>query len=161
MRRDAPQGTQPDAGPPPFEVEVATSISAEQLLRQYGCRATKPRIAVLDALIAHDGPIDAIALTDLAQADEPSIHEATVYRTIGVLSELGIVNHVHAGHGPSLVRLSDNSDLVAVCQDCGAIVDLPGKAIRRLISDMQRATGFILEPGHFALEGVCANCTTS
>ncbi len=131
---------------------------AEALLQQFGCRATRPRVAVLDALIRHDGPIDATTLTELAQANEPSIHEATVYRTIGVLSELGLVNHVHAGHGPSLVRLAGNNDLVAVCQDCGAIADIPQAAFGPMIKAVERESGFVLEPGHFALEGVCADC---
>ncbi len=108
--------------------------------------------------MSHNGPIDAAALTELSQAREPSIHEATVYRTIGVLSELGLVNHVHAGHGPALVRLASNNDLVAVCQDCGAIVDIPASAIEPFISSVEDDSGFVLEPGHFALEGVCADC---
>lgn len=131
---------------------------AETLLREFGCRATRPRVAVLDALIRHDGPIDALTLTEMAQANEPSIHEATVYRTIGMLSELGLVNHVHAGHGPSLVRLASNNDLVAVCQDCGAIADIPIEAVSPLIKAVENDSGFVLEPGHFALEGVCADC---
>lgn len=144
---------------PPADL-AATSIphDAEALLHQFGCRATRPRVAVLDALIRHDGPIDALSLTELAQANEPSIHEATVYRTIGILSELGLVNHVHAGHGPSLVRLAGNDDLVAVCQDCGAIADIPPTAYRSMITAVERDSGFVLEPGHFALEGVCADC---
>lgn len=120
---------------------------------------TKPRVAVLRALLETGGTIDAATLAARAAEHEPGIHEATVYRTVNVLSEIGIVTHVHAGHGPSLVRLSGDDGLVAVCQDCGAIEPVPPDAVRALVAATSRANGFTLEPGHFALEGVCATCS--
>ncbi|MFK7918139.1 MAG: Fur family transcriptional regulator [Ilumatobacter sp.] len=132
---------------------------AEAALRAYGCRVTQPRVAVLRALLEHRGTIDAASLAARAQAWEPGIHEATVYRTVNVLTEVGIATHVHAGHGPSLVRLAGDDQVVAVCQDCGGIEPLPGDAVRNLVDSMRSASGFFLEPGHFALEGVCATCS--
>ncbi len=144
--------------------EVAKDIAdwtvddAEAILRTHGCRATGPRVAVLRALLRHGGPIDAASLTTLAHDEEPTIHEATVYRTISVLSERGIVTHVHAGHGPSLVRLGGDHGLIAVCRDCGRIAQLPDEAVSAFVEQARDAIGFTLEPGHFALEGICAAC---
>ncbi len=132
---------------------------AEDALRAHGCRVTQPRIAVLRALLEHGGTVSASELTLLAQRHEPNIHEATVYRTVNVLTEVGIASHVHAGHGPSLVRLAGDDQLVAVCQDCGAIEPVPSLAVARLRAAMTTETGFQLEPGHFALEGVCSVCS--
>ena len=132
---------------------------AADALRAHGCRVTGPRVAVLRALLAHGGTIVAAELTSLAQEFESGIHEATVYRTVNVLNEVGIANHVHAGHGPSLVRLAGDHHLVAVCQDCGRIEPVPRAAIGSLVAAMLDSTGFQLEPGHFALEGVCAGCS--
>lgn len=131
---------------------------AEMMLRTHRCRATAPRIAVLRAILRHGGPIDVATLTTLAQSEAADIHEATVYRTIGVLSDRGIVTHVHAGHGPSLVRLGADHGLIAVCRDCGDIAELPARTVDRFIAEAHDALGFTLEPGHFALEGVCARC---
>lgn len=131
---------------------------AEQMLRSHGCRVTRPRVAVLRALIETGGTVDASTLSERAQQHEPGIHDATVYRTVGVLTEVGIASHVHAGHGPSLVRLAGDEDLVAVCRDCGAISPVPGDAVARLVADVHARTGFAIEPGHFALEGVCDSC---
>jgi len=132
---------------------------AADALRAHGCRVTQPRIAVLRALLEHGGTIDAAELTERAQRTQPGIHEATVYRTVKVLTEVGIASHVHAGHGPSLVRLAGSDQLVAVCQDCGVISPVPGEAVDELVASVSAATGFVLEPGHFALEGVCATCS--
>jgi len=133
--------------------------SAADALRAYGCRVTQPRVAVLRALLEVGGTVDASALTKRAEVHQPGIHEATVYRTLNVLTEVGIASHVHAGHGPSLVRLAGDERLVAVCQDCGTIEPVPATAVDALVDGMSASTGFVLEPGHFALEGVCASCS--
>ena len=142
-----------------WTVDGWTVEDAEAILRMHNCRATGPRVAVLTALLRHSGPIDAGALTTLAQAEAAGIHEATVYRTISVLSDRGIVTHVHAGHGPSLVRLGGDHGLIAVCRDCGGITSVPADTVERFISEARNAIGFTLEPGHFALEGVCGRCS--
>ncbi|MBT5865860.1 MAG: transcriptional repressor [Ilumatobacter sp.] len=142
-----------------WTVDGWTVEDAEAILRTHNCRATGPRVAVLTALLRHSGPIDAGALTTLAQAEAAGIHEATVYRTISVLSDRGIVTHVHAGHGPSLVRLGGDHGLIAVCRDCGGITSVPADTVERFISEARNAIGFTLEPGHFALEGVCGRCS--
>ncbi len=148
---------QPDATKA-FDGREWAPEQAADALRAHGCRVTQPRIAVVRALLELGGTIDATALTERAQRYEPGIHEATVYRTVKVLTEVGIASHVHAGHGPSLVRLTGDDQLVAVCQDCGAISPVPREAVDELVARVAGATGFILEPGHFALEGVCATC---
>ncbi len=141
-----------------FDAQAWEPEQAAEALRFHGCRVTQPRIAVLRALLEVGGTVDAPTLTAHAQRYEPGIHEATVYRTVNVLSEVGIASHVHAGHGPSLVRLSSDERLVAVCQDCGQIEPVPVEAVTALTDAMVEATGLTLEPGHFALEGVCRDC---
>jgi len=148
---------QPDATRA-FDGRNWTPERAADALRAHGCRVTQPRLAVLRALLEHGSTIDATQLTARAQRYEPGIHEATVYRTVKVLTEVGIASHVHAGHGPSLVRLAGNEQLVAVCRDCGAISPVPAEAVDELVASVGSATGFVLEPGHFALEGFCATC---
>lgn len=144
-----------------FDGQQWSPDEAEDALRAHGCRVTLPRVAVLRALLEVGGTIDAIRLTKLAQQYEPRIHEATVYRTVNVLSEVGIASHVHAGHGPSLVRLAGDERLVAVCRDCGSIEPVPAASVKRLVTETSRSSGFQLEPGHFALEGRCAKCAES
>ncbi len=150
MRREDSRG---------FDASAWTVTTAAGALRAHGCRVTRPRVAVLQALLEHGAPIDATALTVLAQRYEPTIHEATVYRTVNVLAEVGITTHVHAGHGPSLVGLRGGSDVVAVCRDCGAIEAVPTAAVDDLADRVRRSTGYVIELGHFALEGVCPDCS--
>lgn len=150
MRRDAPPET--------AQVPSAEDRSATDVLRSHGCRATKPRVAVLDAVLRAGRPLDATELAARAQQELDGIHEATVYRTIAVLSELGIVTHVHAGHGPALVELASDDSLLVVCKRCGRIERAPASARQRLVDDVDRELGFSLDLGHFALEGLCGEC---
>lgn len=149
-----------DSGPAGAVSGVADGpADAEEILRAHGCRATKPRVAVLRALLRHGGPIDAATLTALAQREASGIHEATVYRTINALSSAGVVAHVHAGHGPSLINFGPDHPIVAVCRRCGSIVELPGDVVGDFGRAVAASTGFTVSLGHFALEGTCAECT--
>ncbi len=142
--------------------EAATAVDVRQwapeqaadALRAAGCRVTGPRVAVLRSLLEIDSTVDAPTLTAHAAQYQPGIHEATVYRTVNVLCEAGLASHVHAGHGPSLVRLGGDDQLVAMCQRCGAIEPVPAGHLQALVDEMRASTGFTLVPGHFALEGV-------
>jgi Fe2+ or Zn2+ uptake regulation protein len=149
MRADTTTALDPRSWPPE---------EAADALRAHGCRVTQPRIAVLQALLEIGGTVDTPTLTARAQVLAPGIHEATVYRTVSTLIEAGIASHVHAGHGPSLVRLGGDHQLVAVCRRCDTIEALPTDAIDQIVAAMHASSGFVLEPGHFALEGLCAGC---
>ncbi|WP_420453299.1 Fur family transcriptional regulator [Ilumatobacter sp.] len=135
-----------------------TPETVADALRAAGCRVTGPRVAVLRALLDTGGTVDAATLAERAREHEPDVHDATVYRTVRVLTEVGIATHVHAGHGPSLVRLAGDDGLVAVCRGCGDIEPVPTDLIATMSTRMRARTGFALEPGHFALEGLCASC---
>lgn len=142
-----------------FDRRVWPPEEAADALRAHGCRVTKPRIAVLQALLELDGTVDTLTLLEQAQRLAPGIHEATVYRTVSTLIEAGIASHVHAGHGPSLVRLGGDHQLVAVCRGCDTIESIPTEAVDQLVAAMRASSGFVLEPGHFALEGLCDACS--
>lgn len=154
------RGMRPD-GHSGFDRRSWPPEEAEEALRAYGCRITRPRIAVLQALLHLGVTVDTATLTERAQRLLPGIHEATVYRTVNTLIEVGIASHVHAGHGPSLVRLGGDRQLVAVCDRCGEIEAVPAAQVDVLVDAMRSTSGFRLRPGHFALEGTCAACADS
>ena len=130
----------------------------ESILRAYGLRVTAPRLAVVQALLEQRRPISPAQLAERASQLAEGVHTATVYRTISALSEAGIADHVHAGHGPSLVRLASEDKVVAVCTVCQGIMSVPAEMMSRLVDELRELTGFELAPGHFALEGRCHRC---
>ena len=67
-------------------------------LRARGYRLTPQRQLVLDAVrsLGHSKPEE---ITAKVQADSRSVNTSTVYRTLDLLEELGLVTHTHLGHG--------------------------------------------------------------
>ena len=94
------------------------------LLRANGGRVTSPRRAILEALIGHGEHPTAEQLTAAVQARQPDVHESTVYRFLDDLERLGVVDHVHLGHGPAVYHFSDDTHHHLVCQTCGRVVEV-------------------------------------
>lgn len=130
-------------------------------LRSRGYRLTPQRQLVLEAVgeLGHGTPED-IATTVRRTASGVNI--STVYRTLELLEELGLVQHTHLGHGAPTYSVSTDDDHVhLVCRDCGEVqeadADLLGEAVRRLADER----GFTLDVGHVALFGRCTGCRAS
>ena len=134
----------------------APSLSAALgALRARGLRISIARRAMLEALYAAPGPVSAETLA----ATQPGADVASVYRNLDVLEELGLVRHMHLGHGPGLYSLAGSGDLdLITCERCGAFQALePGRldAVRALI---ERELGYRPRFTHFPIVGVCASC---
>jgi Fur family transcriptional regulator, ferric uptake regulator len=127
-------------------------------LRERGGRVTMPRRAIITALLEADDHVTADALVDAVRTAQPEIHLSTVYRTVETLTELGVINHVHLGHGPAVYHLTDDAHHHLVCDDCGAIIELPKDVFDALGRRVERDYGFRLDAHHFALGGHCRSC---
>lgn len=132
-------------------------------LRAHGHRITMPRRAVIDVLArAQEHPtVDRIA-ADVAER-WPGMHLTTVYRTLETLAELGVVDHVHLASGTAY-HLADSAGgrrahVHAQCRSCHRVVDLPDGVLDDVRRQVDRTTGFRLEPHHVALSGLCRDCS--
>lgn len=127
-------------------------------LRRRGERVTHPRRSVLQALAALSDHPTAEDVVAAVESDAPGVHRATVYRTLETLTALGIVTHVHVGHGGTSYHLSEQQHLHAQCHDCGAVVDVPPDVLDDVRARLSAASGFDLDASHVALSGRCATC---
>ena len=128
------------------------------LLRARGDRVTASRRAVIEALLAGDHHVTADEIVARVARNHPEVHRATVYRTLDRLEEVGVITHVHLGHGPSTFHLNDRPHHHAVCSVCGAVVEVPLAALDGLADRLRADHGFELSPQHFALSGRCRTC---
>src|SRR3954470_3568225 len=88
----------------------------EAAVRRDGGRLTRPRRQVLEALFAADG------LASAEQIAGQEIELTSVYRNLERLEELGVVRHVHLGHGPGLYGLVGEGEReYLVCEACGQV----------------------------------------
>jgi Fur family transcriptional regulator, ferric uptake regulator len=127
-------------------------------LRRRGVRITAPRRAVLEALVALGSHVTAEALHEHVARRDPGISTSSVYRTMDLLAEHGVVHHVHLGHGPAEYHLVDEQHAHLVCDRCGAVVELGPDLFRPLATAVDERHGFDLDLRHFALVGRCARC---
>lgn len=127
-------------------------------LRRRGERVTEPRRAVLEALARLPDHPTAEEVVEAVEASAPAVHRATVYRTLETFTDLGIVTHVHVGHGGTSYHLAEQSHLHAQCQHCGRVVDVPGEVLDDVRTRLEDLSGFELDATHVALSGLCAQC---
>ena len=129
------------------------------LVRDRGGRVTTTRRAIIASLLdAPDHHVTAQALAERVQAGHPDIHASTVYRTLDTLAELGVVEHTHLGHGATVYHLTDERHQHLVCEQCGAVVEVPLDVFDPLVAHLRAAYGFDVQPEHVALVGRCRDC---
>lgn len=127
-------------------------------LRRRGARVTTARRAVLSTLLAHDGHATADDIAAAVHAEHPEVHLSTVYRTLDAFEQLGVVAHVHLGHGRATYHLADELHHHAVCDTCGAVLQLPLSLFEGVAGRLLDEHGFVAAPHHFAVAGRCAGC---
>lgn len=143
-------------------VLVTLEVVGERL-RARGERMTAPRRAVVAALAAGRGHLSAEDVVAAVAGIDASVHRASVYRSLEALSALGVVQHVHVGHGATAYHLvpDGGEHPHAQCRRCGAVVDLPPGVLSGVSRRLEREQGFVLDAGHVALSGQCADCSGS
>ena len=87
-------------------LEPRTLEEAVTALRERGIRVTAARRLVLQGLFAADGPVSAERLASGVDGAVPPSDLASVYRNLEALERVGLVRHVHLGHGPGLYARS-------------------------------------------------------
>ena len=146
-------------GPSEGDPVEAVIADAAALLRARGDRMTGPRRAVLTVLASRQSHLAPEQVVSAVAELDDGVHRASVYRALETLSELGLVQHVHLGHGTTAYHLAaEHRHLHAACGRCGAVVDLPGDLLDDVAARLDDGQGFALDPTHVALSGTCATC---
>jgi Fur family ferric uptake transcriptional regulator len=137
---------------------TTTSEALADLLRSRGLRLTAPRQLVLEAVygLGHSTP-DQIHAAVAERA--AGVNITTVYRTLDLLEELGLVIHTHLSHGsPTYHPAGEQQHAHLVCRGCGGIDEMPAAALGDLLGGLRATSGFRLDVGHMALFGLCGRC---
>ncbi len=132
--------------------------SLAEALRSKGLRLTAQRQLVLDAVheLGHATPDQVHAKVSKVAA---GVNITTVYRTLELLEELGLVTHAHLSHGaPTYHSVGEAQHIHLVCRACGGLTEIPSSTLAQLARTLDGEYGFLLDVGHVALFGVCAEC---
>ena len=133
--------------------------SAMALMRERGLRVSAARRLVLEALLAADGPMSAEQIAEGIGGRVPSSDIASVYRNLQALQDIGVVRHVHLGHGPGLHALAVGGEREYLtcerCADYRAVRPQELDGVRALI---ERDLGYHASFTHFPIVGLCPGC---
>jgi Fur family ferric uptake transcriptional regulator len=129
-------------------------------VRRGGLRLSSARRLVLEALFEADGPATAEEIAGGLGGRVPCSDLASVYRNLETLEQLGLVQHVHAGHGPGLYALARGSEYV-LCEGCGSLRAVAPAALAPVRAALREALGYEARFTHFPLVALCGECAGS
>jgi Fur family transcriptional regulator, ferric uptake regulator len=137
------------------------SILAEKLSDQ-GVRLTKQRRAVLSVIERASEHLHASDLLRLAREQDRRIDRATVYRTLSLLKEHGLIEELdllHLDGSEHHYELRKGLSHVHIgCTRCGKIVELKSSLVTRLEHEIQSQTGCQVGSMRIEVSALCPEC---
>jgi Fur family transcriptional regulator, ferric uptake regulator len=130
-------------------------------LRATGRRMTRTRQAVLALLERTRQPVSATEIFERLQQENVAIDLVTVYRTLHVLKELGLIFQLDLHQeGVSRYELKEGREHHhhIRCQICGQIVDLLLCPLRKVTKLIEQQTQFIVDDHTLEFTGLCPQC---
>ena len=130
-----------------------------QTIQMQGHFLTAQRRLLLELLRNTEGHIDAKELYQRARARDESIGPATVYRSLNLFKQLGLVDERKLGKVCCCYELKKSSEHQhLVCQGCGRVIEFQDPYFQKLIKALQREYGFKITKAELCLEGYCEQC---
>jgi len=125
-----------------------------------GLRSTEQRRLIIDTFFDVHEHITIDSLLKLVRAVDARVGYATVYRTMKLLSESGVVQEHKFGDGFTRYELSDEDahhDHL-VCLECGKIIEFEEPQIEALQAKIAKRYGFLVRAHKHEMYGLCADC---
>lgn len=133
------------------------SVTAE--LRRHGYKLTHQRRAVIGTIIASRDHLTPARIYEKVSREHPDIGIVTVYRTLELLSRLGLICELHAGGAcPTYTASNPAHHHHLICSECGRVVNFMGHNLEPLENRLARESGFRIESHVLEFMGVCADC---
>jgi Fur family ferric uptake transcriptional regulator len=130
-------------------------------LRERGYRLTPQRELVLRAVdrLGHATPDEILAAV---HEESQAVNISTVYRTLELLEELGLVRHNHlSDRAPTYHSNAAPDHVHLVCRTCGGITEVLPEAIAPMTDRLRDELGFVTDVGHLTVFGTCGACASS
>ena len=146
-------------------VELVETTKGDQVtedwrekLRGSGYRLTPQRELILRAVetLGHATPDEVLAKV---REQSSAVNVSTVYRTLEVLEELGLIRHAHlSDRAPTYHSVTGHEHFHLVCRNCHRIVSVDPDVLEPLNDRLQELHGFVVDVGHLTIFGRCGSC---
>jgi Fur family ferric uptake transcriptional regulator len=127
-------------------------------LRAQGYRLTPQRELILDAVdtLGHATPDE--VLTEVRKSSS-ALNISTVYRTLEVLEQLGLVRHAHlSDRAPTYHSVRDHEHFHLVCRNCHKVVSVEPGVLDPVLTRLRGEFAFEVDVGHLTVFGRCLDC---
>jgi Fur family transcriptional regulator, ferric uptake regulator len=132
-----------------------------QILQEAGYRLTGPRRAVVDAIQETDRSFTADELLQRLTGNDSGVGRATVFRTLDLLVQHGVLDRLHQPdgcHSYLLCGASDRHHHHLICSDCGAVVEFEDCSVQPLLDELSLRTNFQINGHWLEVFGQCSMC---
>ncbi len=144
---------------------MASEVSVGASLQNHGLRMTRQRKLLFELIDASGEHLNAEALYRLAKQRDPRINRVTVYRTLKVLKQEGLVDELdllhHEGDQHYYETRLKREHAHVVCLRCGRVEEFFGEPLKRLKQQIEAHFGFQILVARTEVGGYCANCQVS
>ncbi len=124
-----------------------------------GHRPTAPRRVVAQLIAAREGHFSAADLIEDARARHLDIGRATIFRSLDLLADLGVLERLDLPSGEhAYVPCRPTHHHHVVCSECGRVIEIDDRGLAAAVGDIERRTGWQVETHRLELYGRCPRC---
>ena len=128
-------------------------------LKQYGYKLTPQRLAVIRTITSSQDHLTPATIYQEVHQDHPNIGLVTVYRTLEILAELGLICELHAGGTcRSYTTGTPGQHHHLICSSCGTVLDFTGHSLSELEQSLSKDSGFRIDGHLLEFVGLCQTC---
>jgi Fur family ferric uptake transcriptional regulator len=128
-------------------------------LHARGLRWTPQRRVLIEVLSGANGHVTGAELVERCRAVDAATTPSTVYRTLDVLEELGIVRHAHGADGREEFHVLPEVDHGHLhCLGCRESWEIGAGEAAALVAALETDRGFSVELSHLSVAGLCRRC---
>jgi Fur family ferric uptake transcriptional regulator len=141
---------------------MAVSPSSRNSLPERGLRLTRQRKILLDLIDKTGQHLDAERLYQMAKEKDPKLNRVTVYRTLKLLKEGGLVDELdlmhQAGEQHYYETRRKQEHAHVICLACGKVEEFFGEPLQRLRKQVESHFGFQIVLARTEMGGYCSHC---
>ncbi len=126
-------------------------------LREQGYRLTPQRELILQAVerLEHATPDEVLAEV---RTHSSAVNASTVYRTLEILEELGLIRHAHlSDRAPTYHSTSDHEHFHLVCRNCQKVISVDPDVLTPVTDRLAAEHDFTVDVGHLTVFGTCGD----
>ncbi|HEX79043.1 MAG TPA: transcriptional repressor [Dehalococcoidia bacterium] len=136
-----------------------TETGIKTALRQHGYKLTRQRLSVINAVISSKDSLTPADLYNRLNRHYPDIGLATVYRTLRLLDEMGLLCKLHTSSDCNSCTIgAPDRHHHLICSGCGKVIDFSCRSMAEFETSLAKETGFEIKDHLLEFTGYCQSC---